>query len=336
MLPSSFSKPTHFSLLLLMVSLQGKTSLAGQSGFLKEILLGRCYENPPDGRGKDGSGCPATVGLIMGILEGHKDADLDASTFDGYVKNADFNSPKDGALFWLHGGGAPTSFLVAKPPGAVTPEETPGGALLSNVVFCGVDQRQGCKIEESNAYWSFWKAAYKEFAARVSGKVTVIVEPTADVDFFTASAVSNFQKGKVTDVMVVVKNCGFVSNLLAELKNVVPSDDLVTCTTPAEMNALICTADDDTNEEASQVGTVQEEEDYDEENETASLDEGGESHAFRNLLLVSLVSAITWWCYDGGRWHEYKVTSSSYGTVPVTEEEMAEEAPATAEAGRYQ
>jgi len=93
----------------------------------------------------------------MNLLESHLDADIRARAFDDvYLDRADFSSPADKALFVLHFFGRPSH--VSTPPGLVSPEDTPGGALFRDLVFCGVDQRGNCSIEKSNAYWTFWEA----------------------------------------------------------------------------------------------------------------------------------------------------------------------------------
>lgn len=95
----------------------------------------------------------------MNVMESHLDADITSQDFDPYLEQANFSSPTDKALLYLHffgDDGSPLSF--APPPGFVDPENTPGGALLKDLVFCGVDQRGNCSIEKSNAYWTFWEA----------------------------------------------------------------------------------------------------------------------------------------------------------------------------------
>ena len=136
-----------FSLLVAMVA-------AEESPFFKEILLGRCYDTRPIGKAED---CPETIGSIVNVLESRNDADIHASDFDDYLSKADFSSPPDKALFVLHFFG-PSQNPITLPAGYVAPENTAGGALLQSLDFCGVDQRDNCSVEKSNAYWTFWEA----------------------------------------------------------------------------------------------------------------------------------------------------------------------------------
>lgn len=127
------------------------------TAYLKEILLGRCYFKTPIASNHERTTCPNLVGSIMNILESHLDADITASSFESYLEEADFSSPVDKAVFFLRFfGSAHLSWAV--PPGWTSPEDTPGGALFKDLVFCGVDQRDNCSIEKSNAYWTFWEA----------------------------------------------------------------------------------------------------------------------------------------------------------------------------------
>jgi len=144
-----------FSLLLLGGEKFVKAGQQQQSPYLKEILLGRCYFVPPT---QDRDDCQSVVGSVMNALESHLDRDIDTSTFAPYLDEADFSSPPNRALLVARflGGSSSTSFTP--PPGLVTPEDTPGGALFQDLVFCGVDQRENCSIEQSNAYWKFWEA----------------------------------------------------------------------------------------------------------------------------------------------------------------------------------
>ena len=136
---------------------------AGHSPFLKEILQGRCYFAPPITDQDDVDVCPYMVGTFMNMLESSLDADIDVSTFEIYLNQADFSSPPNRALFVLHFLGDKQNDessweTFTPPPGFVTPEDTPGGALLKDLVFCGMDQRNNCSIEKSKAYWVFWQA----------------------------------------------------------------------------------------------------------------------------------------------------------------------------------
>ena len=131
-------------------------SAAPQSRYMKEILEGRCYFAPPTVE-QDRDACPSLVASLMNVLEGQVDANLSSDSFAEYLAQADFSSAPDQALFVLRLFGN-ESFRLALPPSLVSPEDSPGGALLDGLTFCGVDQRDNCSIETSNAYWQFWEA----------------------------------------------------------------------------------------------------------------------------------------------------------------------------------
>jgi len=100
----------------------------GESAYLKEILLGRCYHRPPtvDGEPDD---CPTIVATLMSVLESHLDSDIQESDFDSYIKQSNFAPPKDAALLFSHFSGEDPNLVMHPPRGLVSPEDTPGGAL---------------------------------------------------------------------------------------------------------------------------------------------------------------------------------------------------------------
>lgn len=147
-------------MILLLLGASWSGAAATDSPYLKEILMGRCYFAPPlvevDGVEDVVDSCPSLVGSFMNVLESKLDADIDATDFDVYLEKADFSSPPDKGLFYLRFyGDDETSF--APPSGLVSPEDTPGGKMVKDLVFCGADQRGNCSIEKSNAYWTFWE-----------------------------------------------------------------------------------------------------------------------------------------------------------------------------------
>lgn len=118
--------------------------------YLKEILLGRCYNGPnPDA-------CPAIVGSFMNAIESRRDADITQADFAPYLDPADFSSPRDTAVLYLRLYGNKQGLPIV--PNLVSPEDTPGGTLVHDLIFCGMDQRYNCSLETSNAYWKFWEA----------------------------------------------------------------------------------------------------------------------------------------------------------------------------------
>jgi len=147
--------------ILLLLCAPWSAAAATESHYLKEILMGRCYFTPPiKGEHDTADSCPSLVGSFMNVLESNLDADIDATDFDVYLEQADFSSPPDKALFYLRvfGGDDETPTFTPPAAGLVSPEYTPGGKLLKDLIFCGVDQRGNCSVEKSNAYWTFWEA----------------------------------------------------------------------------------------------------------------------------------------------------------------------------------
>ena len=188
-------------------------SAAGQqSPFLKEILLGRCYDEHNKDSDGYGVSCPDVVGSMMSILESHPDPTIEPSNFDAYMNQANFDSPPNKAMFWLKfmGEEMPTdedddgsqfSTTRTETSPFVTPEDTPGSLLMKDLTFCGIlDHRDSCNnIFESKAYWSFWEASYAEFASRARGDIHIVVEPYADIQFFIRSAVPHLQPNNYDD-----------------------------------------------------------------------------------------------------------------------------------------
>jgi len=203
-----------FSLTLLLLSAVpvAGTGSSSSSPFLKEILTGRCYDKSPTGSG-DTEDCSAIVGSLMNAFESHLDSEILPSSFEAYVKRANFSSPKDHAIFFLKFfGDIKTQKNPFVPlPGFVTPEDTPGGSLMRDLVFCGVDQRENCSVEKSNAFWSFWQAAYAEYASRVTGHLEIVLENEySDVEFLIRSVVPQLKASAVDSVTLYDggRNCG--------------------------------------------------------------------------------------------------------------------------------
>jgi hypothetical protein len=142
--------------------------------FLKEILTGRCYYNPPTGIA---GSCPTVVDYIIGGLEGNVDKDITVSTFSSYFAGANFRpgAPGNEGLFWLNGN---QEAGMNTPKGWTTPETTPGGAMMDGLNFCGIDLRQDCpRISEASTV--FWTSAYKAYAKEVKREVHIVLEEGA-------------------------------------------------------------------------------------------------------------------------------------------------------------
>ena len=168
---STMKGPTFTLVWLCLLGAGGAVAAATgahhQSAYLKEILMGRCYDQPLLADGA----CASLVDSFLNVLESHRDADLEPDSFDAYLSKADALAASTVAvpkkdpptLFHLrfYGDEASASLLF---PGYQSPETTPGGSLLRDLLFCGVDQRNNCSVETSNAYWAFWQ----EGASRAS------------------------------------------------------------------------------------------------------------------------------------------------------------------------
>ena len=203
--------------------------------FLKEIMMGRCYEQQRQQQQQDPTAtatavsCEDIISSFMNVLESHFESDLESlleNEFSkafiiekekGQVPNSLFAPSSSSSLALKDRSSSTTasaSASVAIPMiwmkffgtnqnsqttnavknmlslsnnnggggGYVTPETTFGGRLLEGLTFCaqnpnslssGSNGYDGCSKENSNAYWSFWKAAYKSFTSQILKVVTV-------------------------------------------------------------------------------------------------------------------------------------------------------------------
>jgi len=148
--------------------------------FLKEILVGRCYETYPYHH-ENALNCDDIAGSFLNLLETRSESQITAQEFERvYIDRANFEPARDMIpMIWLRFHGFDTGsqgsmntgmpWMSLEPPvgGFVRPEDTPGGKLLRNLVFCAASSPDaiddGCKVEESNAYWQFWESAYRKF-----------------------------------------------------------------------------------------------------------------------------------------------------------------------------
>jgi ADP-ribosyl cyclase len=206
-----------------------------ESPYLKEILMGRCYEQSVvesyqiTSSSSSGSipvsECDTLVGGFMNVLESRLQQDITIDDFKPYVSQTDFTSPYDSALLWLrfwtdmpkaeqqqeegeNNHSNPSRMRMVIPPkpfDLVTPHDTPGGKLLDGLVFCasGSTTNDNCNRDESNAYWQFWKAAYAKFASQISGKLRIVIEgPFADVKFLEENALSYLDPNQIPSIEI--------------------------------------------------------------------------------------------------------------------------------------
>jgi len=174
--------------------------------FLKEILMGRCYYNPPTGIA---GSCPSVVDYIISGLEGHLDQDITSSTFSSYFAGANFHPPSNRGLFWLKGDvafGERSKMITVLPEGWNTPEMTPGGALMEGLNFCGIDLRQDCP-RISGASTVFWCNAYRAYAKEVRKEVHVILEENAYLYPLLEGAIPSLSPDNLSTVALYAANC---------------------------------------------------------------------------------------------------------------------------------
>jgi ADP-ribosyl cyclase len=181
-----FANAAPMYLLLPVIAISPFTVLAQQwterqNPYLKEVLMGRCFENPAVQQPQqDAFSCPFVVDSFLGVLDSHRDQDIGTSSFDMYSEMTDYTSQKDSALFvWPPPSGKNWVFPESL-SNLVLPETTPGGALLQGLVFCGTDRRLDCPAEywntnEKGAQSSLWQGVYSSFAAKAQGRVRLVI-----------------------------------------------------------------------------------------------------------------------------------------------------------------
>ena len=371
---------TRSSILLGLLLLHGViVSSAEQSPFLKEILSGRCYDQVQQQQQQqqqprttshrldvyyDGNArlfspavCPDVVGNIMGVLEGHLDSAITPSDFDSYVRHAKFfdSPPTNKAMFWLPFlGETPQSeqranfvkamTILKQDNSYVTPEDTLGGILMKDLTFCGIDQRENCQIFESNAYWSFWEAAYAEFASRVHGgdKVHVFVESMADVNFFIRSVLPSL---KVISMSVYSDDC--TTDTSHQLLSAVEHSGIdVSCEDDIMTKLSHCTSGDTNNSK------TRTDDDKDIDNEDGRDHHRRTKHHHHHFIGLVIFGMLVWCCFrvarDSGafdadsemntwndKFHQYGTVDTEEAEGIVNETNINDEEPTSAET-RYQ
>lgn len=154
-----------------------------QTPYLKEILMGRCYENPPSMDPIEGGAamCSFVVDSLLGVLEDQLDDDIDASSYFMYLGMTSYDSQKDAALFiWPpQPTQKDTNGMFSTKLKASLPETSPGGSLLRGLVFCGSDRRTNCRSEywkeSSGGMLGFWQGVYSSFSSNIQGRVRMLV-----------------------------------------------------------------------------------------------------------------------------------------------------------------
>jgi hypothetical protein len=144
----------------------------GSSPFLNEILLGRCYFRPPDDNKGSPALCPEFVESFMAVLEGNRDDEINPNSFSEYVSMVKVTAANTGAVFWLSDySQTKLKHYWSRIP---TPENTPGGAMMKGLRFCGVDKKEDCQYG-SGASSSFWIRIYSEYSKLLRGNLHIIL-----------------------------------------------------------------------------------------------------------------------------------------------------------------
>ena len=216
-------------------------SAAQQSVYLKEMILGRCYFQPPSGEEADIPLCQSLVGSFLSVVESRLDDSIAIEDFATYMEHADF-SPGKGALFWPPSASTtPTTSdvvndAVVGTAGTIRPEGTPGGALLADLVFCGVDKREECPSDgSSGASLAFWTGAYAKFATDVRGSVQIVLTEGANLVPLLAGAITSLDASAVASVVIFSssscksKDVALVESALVETAGI--DADTIACTT---------------------------------------------------------------------------------------------------------
>lgn len=211
---------------------QAGTITAPQNPYFREIVTGRCYENPPNNQ--DASLCPFAVDSLVSVLDGRLEQDTTAESFFMYWTMANFDSPRDSALLvW-----PPPSSAASLPLSStdlVLPETTLGGALVNGLIFCGVDQRPSCPVEywkqtHQGALSSFWQGVYSLFSDKIQGHLQImILEDITEIPaLWNNYVIPSLNATFVTEIEILAADCSSqgisdLSATLEEIKNITTS-----------------------------------------------------------------------------------------------------------------
>jgi hypothetical protein len=231
--------------------------------FLKEIMMGRCYEQQrqqqqqqqqqnPTATATAGLSCEDIISSFMNVLESHFESDLESLLENEFSKAFIIGKENGQAPTYLFAPSSSSSSLKSRNSstsasasaatpmiwmkffgtnqnsqttnavknmlslsnnnggGYVTPETTFGGRLLDGLTFCAqnpnsLSSGDGCSKENSNAYWSFWKAAYKSFTSQIikdgSSKLVLVIEdPFVDEQFLHDNVLIYLKNASFNDV----------------------------------------------------------------------------------------------------------------------------------------
>lgn len=191
--------------------------------YLSEIVAGRCYYRPPNNSIES---CPTVTGYLLSALNANLDDNITPASYSDYFDNANFQPTDKGGLFWLKGD--QNSFQLL-PPEWLTPETTPGGALMDGLTFCGIDLQLSCP-KESGASTVFWTSVYEAYAKLVKGEVHIIVEEKADLGPLLQGAIPSLPVSDLESITIYANDCmsDDVVTINSALTDVVGSSVIVT------------------------------------------------------------------------------------------------------------
>ena len=189
-----------------------------QNPHLKEILMGRCYENPPNMDPSDGGTamCSFVVDSLFGVLEGQPDDEIDDSSYFMYLGMTSYDSHKDSAFFiWPPPSTQKdTAKVLSANLKASLPETSRGGSLLRGLVFCGSNRRSNCRTEywkESNGgMLGFWQGVYSSFSAKAQGRVRMLVLDDKMIEIphlWKEQVLPHLVSANIPNVDILAANC---------------------------------------------------------------------------------------------------------------------------------
>lgn len=221
MQPTFFLRMTLRILMLVTCARQAVGSVAmseRQDPYLKEIIMGRCYESPPNMDPIEGGTamCSFTVDSLLGVLESQLDEDIEKSSYFMYFGMTNYDSPKDTALFvWpppsTH---KDIASVLSATLNVSLPETSLGGSLLHGLVFCGSDRRTNCPTEywkdSSGGLMAFWQGVYSSFSSQIQGRVRMLVldrKMTEAPRLWKDNVLPQFASANISSVDILAPNC---------------------------------------------------------------------------------------------------------------------------------
>jgi len=196
-----------------------------QNPHLRDIILGRCYENPPQETPGDGTpSCTYIADSLLSVLEDQVDEDINDTSYFMYLGMTSYDSPKDSAMFvWPPPATRIDAEEISGRLNVVLPETTEGGSLIQGLVFCGSNRQDRCPVEywkeATGALLSFWQSVYSSLASKMEGQVRLLLleDDVAEIpNLWENTILTNLGTG-ISEIKVFAMNCRSrgVADLLA-------------------------------------------------------------------------------------------------------------------------